>query len=349
MIRYPARIALLLSVLPMSTLYAADSPQLRFFHKDWEIACDNTRTCRAAGYQDDDAEAGVSVLLTRAAGANQNPRVQLKLADTGSAPPDSVQMHVAGRRLGAVKIDGDAKGELDASQTEALLAAVLKDAPISWTAKTESWKLSTKGANAVLLKMDEFQGRLGTPGALVRKGRKSASSVAPALPLPELVAAPVRSDEPDPRLVPAKQLTALLAELRKTLGDEDGNSCEGFDENARSPAKLSAYRLSDSRLLVSLGCFMATYNSGDAYWVTNALPPFAPVMVTNAGSDYSEGRIYAIQKGRGMGDCISSDTWTWDGQGFVHTSSMTTGMCKGIAAGGAWELPTLVVKVKQPK
>lgn len=346
MIRHRARIALLLSVLPLTTLYAAESTQLRFFHKDWEIACDNTRTCRAAGYQDDDAEAGVSVLLTRPAGPSQSPRVQLQLADTGAPLPDSVQMYVAGRPLGAVKVGGHAKGELSANQSAALLAAVLKDAPISWKAKKKSWTLSTKGANAVLLKMDDFQGRLDTPGALVRKGTKSESSVAPALPLPELVAAPVRGDTPDPGLVPVKQRPVLLAELRKTLGEEDGNSCEGFDENARSPDQLSAYRLSDSQLLVSVGCFMAAYNSGDAYWVINAQAPFAPVLVTNAGSDYSEGRIYAIQKGRGVGDCIASETWTWDGRRFVHTSSMSTGMCKSIAAGGAWELPTLVTKVK---
>jgi hypothetical protein len=335
MIRRPAHIALLLSVLPLSMLHAAESAQLRFFHKDWEIACDNTRTCRAAGYQDDNAEATVSVLLTRAAGPNQNPRVQLQLGDTGSSLPDSVQMRVAGRPLGAVKLDADAKGELNAAQTAALLSAVLKDAPISWTAKKKSWTLSTKGANAVLLKMDAFQGRLDTPGALVRKGAKSEASAIPALPLPELVAAAVRGDKSDPRLVPAKQRTALLAELRKTLGEEDQNSCDDFDENASNPAKLSAYRLSESQLLVSVGCFMAAYNSGEAYWVINAKAPFAPVLVTNAGTDYSSGKIYAIQKGRGIGDCISSDTWTWDGRRFVHTSSMTSGMCKSIAAGGA--------------
>ena len=43
---------------------------LYFQHQDWELACDNTGTCRAAGYQsDDDFEQPISMLLTRQAGA----------------------------------------------------------------------------------------------------------------------------------------------------------------------------------------------------------------------------------------------------------------------------------------
>jgi hypothetical protein len=37
----------------------------------------------------------------------------------------------------------------------------------------------------VLLKMDEYQGRLGTAGALVRKGAKREDAVPAALPLPD--------------------------------------------------------------------------------------------------------------------------------------------------------------------
>lgn len=51
-----------------STPLLAASPQgFSFAHKDWELACDNTGTCRAAGYGVTMGE--VSVLLTRNAGA----------------------------------------------------------------------------------------------------------------------------------------------------------------------------------------------------------------------------------------------------------------------------------------
>jgi hypothetical protein len=36
--------------------------------------------------------------------------------------------------------------------------------------------------------MDEFQGRIGTPGALVRKGTRPEATVLPPLPAPEITA-----------------------------------------------------------------------------------------------------------------------------------------------------------------
>ncbi|RYD40495.1 MAG: DUF1176 domain-containing protein, partial [Verrucomicrobiaceae bacterium] len=46
------------------------------------------------------------------------------------------------------------------------------------------WTLSLSGLNAVLLKMDEAQDRIGTPGALVRRGNKPESSVLAPVPPP---------------------------------------------------------------------------------------------------------------------------------------------------------------------
>ena len=45
-------------------------PSLTFELQDWGLRCDNTRTCRADGYQTDEAEytRAVSVLLERRAG-----------------------------------------------------------------------------------------------------------------------------------------------------------------------------------------------------------------------------------------------------------------------------------------
>jgi uncharacterized lipoprotein NlpE involved in copper resistance len=59
--------------------------------------------------------------------------------------------------------------EPSAAQTAQLLAAALKHSEITWMASEGTWTISSTGANAVLLKMDEFQGRLGRPGALVQK------------------------------------------------------------------------------------------------------------------------------------------------------------------------------------
>ncbi|WP_284143736.1 DUF1176 domain-containing protein [Psychrobacter sp. WY6] len=44
---------------------------VEFTNQDWQVVCDNTRTCRLAGYQaENNSEFPISVLLIRRAGAN---------------------------------------------------------------------------------------------------------------------------------------------------------------------------------------------------------------------------------------------------------------------------------------
>jgi len=162
-------------------------PGLHFEHKDWEIACDNTCTCRAAGYQTESSGPSASVLLTRAAGPKQavTAEVQLAQSEDDSKLPDTLQMFIDKRPVGTIRLDKEKRlGALSAAQTTALLAALTKNGLVEWRAGKGSWSISNMGANAVLLKMDEFQGRLGTPTALVRKGDKPETDVLPALPRP---------------------------------------------------------------------------------------------------------------------------------------------------------------------
>lgn len=50
---------------------AADVSRLWFSHHDWDLVCDSTRSCRAAGYQCDGDSLAVSVLLARKAGPHK--------------------------------------------------------------------------------------------------------------------------------------------------------------------------------------------------------------------------------------------------------------------------------------
>jgi hypothetical protein len=345
-----AKLALASTILATAHAYSAAFPQIPFTHHDWELVCDNTRACRAAGYQADDAERRASILLTRRAGPATPVQAELRLEDTDEPTPKRLRMRIDGKDLGDLVLL-DSKGSLSPAQTAALLNALPKASSLAWTADGKSWAISVKGANAVLLKMDDFQGRLETPGALIRTGQKPESSVLPSLTLPEITAARVAGGKPNPDLIPAKQRAALFDEIRKTIPKDEMalDSCEKFDASVADADKWTMYRLSARQYLVEAACWSAAYNTGIGYWVVNAQPPYSPVYVTNMGAGYSKGTISSSQRGRGIGDCMASDSWTWDGRRFVHTDSMTTGMCKHIAPGGAWELPTLVVKVNEAK
>jgi hypothetical protein len=333
---------------------AADLTGMNFAHHNWELACDNTRTCRAAGYQSNDNEMPVSVLLTRKAGPGEPVTGELKIGDYDNdildqlPPVFELSMRIDGQTFGQVAVDKNTMlAKLSAKQVTALLAALPHNSNIEWVADENRWHLSDKGAAAVLLKMDEFQGRLGTQGALIKKGSLSEDAVLPPLPMPVVIAAPLAKPLPSDNQLAIDNSKALREALLANIKGDEHDDCSDLEENGAAEAELSVTRLTNNKMLASARCWAGAYNAGYGYWVINDAPPYNPVLVTTSGSEYSEGVISAAHKGRGLGDCWSTDDWTWDGKQFVHTGESSTGMCKLLAPGGAWSLPTIVTDVRQ--
>jgi hypothetical protein len=75
--------AALVMIATLSAPVMAENNSTTFNHKDWEVVCDNTLTCRAAGYSKEE-EASGSVLLVRKAGANAPLVVDVVLAEMES-------------------------------------------------------------------------------------------------------------------------------------------------------------------------------------------------------------------------------------------------------------------------
>ncbi|WP_267875277.1 DUF1176 domain-containing protein [Massilia sp. Dwa41.01b] len=184
-------------------------------------------------------------------------------------------------------------------------------------------------------------GRLGTPGALVRKGSKDERTVLPAVPAPVVVAAKVA-----PVDQPVDLSASNLASLRKALAASVGDNCPAMAEAGGEPDSVSLQRLSQGTLLASATCWMGAAGTGEAYWTVNERPPFAPRLVSTMGTDYADGKISASGSGGGY-DCMHIDEWTWDGKRFIQTEKGTTGMCRGIDMGGGWSLPVLVTDVRR--
>jgi len=326
---------------------AESLPGTSFQHHDWLLVCDNTRTCRAAGYQSDGEEPPVSLLFTREAGPGAPVRGEVMLGhydepETDVLPGEDRSLHlqINGVDHGELPWNaGAVSGALSDAQVSALLAALPGKARIEFTAGPGRWRLSDRGAAAVLLKFDEYQGRLDTPSAMLRKGESEEGGVKPALPMPVVTAAPLSQEA-----IPPIDRDALLQALGANLGGDDCLSDTDVDP---ADAELGLHRLAPGKLLTSLLCWRAAYNEGYAYWVIDEAPPYKPQLVTISGSDYSAGQIHVYQKGRGLGDCGWSETWTWDGERFAQTRAAGSGMCRMVAAGGAWDLPRIVTEVRQ--
>lgn len=348
--RRPSSFLPVIFVAIASHVHASEWQGIEFRHHDWELACDNTGTCRAAGYQPMDAEPAVSVLLTRKAGPHQPVTGQVMIGHYGddAVPPNigdpiPLTLRIDGRNIGPVKIPQRSfTADLPPEHVSALLASLRRSSSIEWSSGEHHWRLSDNGATAVLLKMDEHQGRIGTPGALVRRGSRPESEVPPAAPVPRIAAARLGPANEGDIGFAANPPKALLAAL---LASIDVERC-WLREDPDKPLELEVKRLSESKIVLAADCWGAAYNFGQVVWLVNDEAPFNPTIVTTDASYIDDdGTIFAQHKGRGLGDCWSRESWTWTGREYVPSLVSTTGMCRLVAPGGTWDLHTLVTEV----
>ena len=214
---------LLLAVLPLAAP-AFDDNGSYFEHKNWEIACDNTGTCRAAGYQAGEEDQAISFLLVRDAGADAAITGEITVIDPNGDDKNrqalSGHLYLDDKNLGNITLSDDEaglKGRLSPAQAKAVSKAVVGSGKITFRTDKLTWALSSEGANAVLLKMDEYQGRVGTPTALIKRGKDKKTIPAPAAkPVIHAAAVP---DTP-PRVLKAgdAEYSALRHLLAKKLG-----------------------------------------------------------------------------------------------------------------------------------
>ncbi len=340
-----------------STSFAQEIKGISFSHQDWEIYCSNTGTCRAAGYQNEDGQnEPASVLLTRKAGAKQTVSAEFALANfeqesLPAAKLQNIHFYVNGKDLGQVSVDGTEfpiMGKLSTNQVNGLLQQAKQKTDIVFKNSNVQWQISDAGMTASLLKMDDFQKRVGTVGALIKKGNADESKVLAAQP--KLVVKKVKTaDKPYLTLQPKmKQYQSVypLLMAAQPIPKEEG-FCEGiYNGDGTESQPIELYKLSNNKVLAMTLCWRGAYNEGYGAWVLDQSLTGKATFVTEHASDFYEGVIQSAQKGRGIGDCWSSGEWVLDGQKFVHTKDMWTGMCKGLAAGGVWELDKIEAVVK---
>ena len=343
-----------MSTTAISSISVAAAP-VELTVNDWQVACDNTRTCRLAGYQaESNNDFPASILLMRRAGnsADVAGKVKLGVAKESSSKAlmqlgnrHRISLFINDKDLGETKpfssTSGDA--ELNSAQVSALIDALITPSKIELVFRNSRWQISDKGSTAVMLKADEAQGRVGTPSAFINAKDTSRpnSSVLPPKSAPKLRLV-VPSDKANVSNNKFSMKSSELVKLMQSSMKNVSNDCPNLDD--KTPWQVS--RLNSKQLLAQHSCWTAAYNTGTGVWVINDSKPYNPTLVTTSATDYSNGKISSIQKGRGIGDCLSKSEWIWTGNNFSKSHESTTGLCRMIEAGGAWELPTYVTEVK---
>lgn len=211
------------------TAFTADGLGKLHTFRDWVVGCDNTRRCEAQGYgrQGEDAPPGGRAALTirREAGPGQPPVLRFAYSSFDEKAPMPAAGQAVRVQVGVLRFDmppvteQQSEPDVPMSQVPALLATVQKGDVIRLSAGTAQWHVSLEGAAAALLKVDDLQGRVGTPGALVSKGTKPESSMsAPVVPVVKTARLPPATPA-DLKLAPA-----VAARLPHTDAD-----CPDFD------------------------------------------------------------------------------------------------------------------------
>ena len=349
-----------------------------FVKDDWQLVCDNTLTCRAAGYAAEglvssDKLGDASVLITVEAGKKLST-VQVKLSNCEEFEQEKlvpeqlsktnykVELLLNNKSYGFIQLSSEREGQLSTAQAQQLLKLANQNTKIQFTSGIYQWQVSDKGLAAVLLKLDEVQGRVGTPLALVSKSSLNRQTPKSAKAKPVIKKAYSYADKDKKQLTPAK-LVYFQKNINKWIDIDDKQlvgSNDGMGDCKLVNPKTEAYQrmqefgadrlgwdfipVDSKHTLATHECWRGAYNMGVGHWLINHAKPSKPTLITTSASDYSDGEIYAIHKDRGIGDCWNRAVWVWDGKTFALTEDSSTGMCRGFA-GGAWDLPTYTSEV----
>ena len=307
----------LLAVLPCSLpSYAA--PQYRpqiLQEKDWQVVCDNARTCLAGGYRAaGSASKPVAVLIWREAGPSSRAHVSVRTQF------DKMYNNEIVLRAGATEI--------------ATLAP--KNYPLKSGVNYNEMQLNKEQVDALLpwlfmANQIEVE-QAGAISMLSLAGGKAETAVFKPLPLPvvRLTQAIVAS-----KLEDALLAHVILPLVNKTTLDPE---CQPQHD---STAKI--HRLTADKLLLSLTCPKRVYSTMTHNWIAQDKPPYRPVaieakgdFVTIQGGTFpARGFLRQSVTARSTDDCLDEESWVFNGKNFALESVWTTGMCRGFENGAS--------------
>lgn len=345
------RTPLLLASLTLASIASAAEPLgTSFVEGDGVLACDNTRTCRLAVYGPL-APLMLSVLLERAGGPQTAVTARLSMAEGAEdaprtpvtvAPEGTLRLRVNGRDLGAIGHSEalDIGLELPSRYVTAVIDALVSDKRIEMSdASGHAWPLSDHGIRTLLLKMDEVQGRLNTPGALARKGALPESKVPAAVAAPPLKAPSllVEAHDDDGQLA---ERTDLLQQLQPVAAAR--NACERM-----SSRQLRIERVDATHVLAMLSCATDRHIVPAGTWLIRDRSPFAPTLISSTPLFPLYPHAVFLEEGfvTDTDACGTNRHWAWDGTRLILSGAFVGYYCSSPSR-RHWQLPTYVTDVQ---
>ncbi len=299
---------------------------LRTF-RDWTVGCDNERACQAVALMADRTFEGATLAVERGPEADAVPILWVTIRSEGAESPE--WLAIDGRRFAlTLERATESLRVRDAAEAARMLGQATRIEALDRTGKRLASVL-TGGSAAALLHMDERQRRVGTVGALVRRGPGRVVPAPPALPVVRVPAASTR---------PPSRLSAALTRAAR------GDSACSKDDAQKDPLP-ETYRLdaTHSLAVVAIPCGSGAYNFLSALLVGDNAGRFRPAnfdapsaveqggknLAYNVDWDVKTRRLSTFFKGRGIGDCGAANVHAWDGARFRLVEQSVMGECRG--------------------
>lgn len=306
------------------------------FSRDWAVACDNTLSCEtvALGPESDPFEDRLSLVVARNSG---NGSVTVSVIAEASTS-DRYRLFVDRRLLdsGNMAAAGDGTVKLEGARALKVARALARGRQLRLEDDKGALlgQASLSGSAAALRHIDTVQNRIGTPQALVATGR--GAKRAKSSPVPQIMAKRIGAEDS----IPEAGTMIRLAEI------------SGCAEQRFETSEDSAYSLGRhdgvARALVLVACSSGAYNmssvayvasqTADGSWSFEAARfDLAPVPADETGGHYlvnaswsqEKQQLSSFSKGRGLGDCGSSESYVWDGNMFRLVEAFGMEQCRG--------------------
>ena len=312
----------------------APRPSELHTYKDWIVGCDNIRSCQANALMPEDGDSDDYLMLTlhRDGGPGDGAMLNVPLPDN-TAPGSRFVLKVDGAAV--VSFSAPKGSDAQVALTAALASSLVAGQRVALFDGRGSkvGGASLAGLSAALLYVDDQQHRVGTRSALKATGSKAATK-APA-PAP-LILTPA-SDSRPPRTISVALASQLIG--------PDAAVCD----NANGKVVPLSYRLdaAHSLVLVDNPCGNGAYNFFTSVYVLGQSGPPAEAMfdiapgmgdtagvpgtgvLTNGEWDPKTRRLTSYEKGRGIGDCGSNESYAWDGRQFRLVEQTLMSECRG--------------------
>ncbi|WP_181883601.1 DUF1176 domain-containing protein [Sphingorhabdus pulchriflava] len=323
-----------LAAILSQSLYSEPQPEDIAVYQNWITGCDNMRNCAAVALQaptsgtdgnTDHLEAMVEIPLA----AHIAPTVAFRFPATLRHRPDlrifvdQLEVPLSSAGIGHFKIAG-AKARRIVQSMRKGQWVYLRDVKGEAVART-----SLAGLTAALLRIDKQQGKLETPDAIVRRGKRIAYDDLPGYS--------VSLSRP---AVP----TSPPTEPKSKALDDNREQCGGDAPEETSKPSFVRLDSDNSLAIVPWACGSGAYVRYSSIMIISNQGEIRPAEfdydngITGDGPSNVQAEVIWLEKERvlesatrfrAIGDCGRTDRYIWDGYKFRLSEQLVMPECRG--------------------